>query len=121
MSNELYAQADHRRQLERILVQGIAGRVADTPSSAKEMADAIVTVLDVLTNAAKPSSTASNLDQAAEKFLRWSLPKDFRPDGYITFDAEKAGEAGFHPTGTNLLTHQQAREMLLFVFSKRFA
>jgi len=52
------------------------------------------------------------LDQAVTRFLAWQLPTDFGPDGFIGFDATKAKENNSWPTGTNLLTAQQARQML---------
>ena len=51
-------------------------------------------------------------DKLANRFLSWSLPKDFAPDGYISFDKAAASAAKSHwPTGTNLLHAGQAAEM----------
>lgn len=50
------------------------------------------------------------IDNAVNKFLCWVLPEDFCPDCYISFDNKKA-EKGSWPTGTNLLTAEQAQVM----------
>ena len=51
-------------------------------------------------------------DKLANRFLSWSLPKDFAPDGYVSFDKAAASAAKSHwPTGTNLLHAGQAAEM----------
>ena len=51
------------------------------------------------------------------RFLGWKLPKDFAPDGYISFDREGANLAPEYswPIGTNLLTGPQAMNMLDYV------
>ena len=50
--------------------------------------------------------------ELTRRFLSWSLPKDFAPDGYINFDKAAASAAKSHwPTGTNLLHAGQAAEM----------
>lgn len=41
------------------------------------------------------------------RFLAWKLPKDFAPDGGISFK-----ESAWWPTGTNLLHAGQVKEML---------
>ena len=53
------------------------------------------------------------IDKMVDRFLIWKLPDDFGPDSSITFDREKAKQ-GPHcwPVGTNLLTADQAREMV---------
>lgn len=52
-------------------------------------------------------------DEMVGRFLSWALPKDFYPDGYISFDRDKASKSSyFWPIGTNLLTAEQARKML---------
>ena len=53
------------------------------------------------------------IDKMVDRFLGWKLPDDFSPDSYITFDREKAKQNPiFWPVGTNLLTANQAREMI---------
>lgn len=53
-------------------------------------------------------------DEMVSRFLSWKLPKDFHPDGGMVFIPTKGrGYDSLHwPVGTNLLTAQQAREML---------
>lgn len=46
-------------------------------------------------------------DEMVNRFLNWSFPDDFNPDGGIVFDRRRPG-----PVGTNLLTAIQARQML---------
>lgn len=54
-----------------------------------------------------------------DRFLGWRLPKDFHPDGGIMFmdvydnGTEQGGK--FEPTGTNLFTAEQAKEMFRFL------
>lgn len=57
-------------------------------------------------------------DEMVSRFLSWKLPKDFHPDGGMVFIPTKGrGHDSPHwPVGTNLLTAQQAREMLEHVF-----
>ena len=53
------------------------------------------------------------IDHMVDRFLGWKLPEDFSPDSYITFDHEKAKQnPNFWPIGTNLLTADQARQMV---------
>lgn len=53
------------------------------------------------------------IDQMVDQFLGWKLPEDFGPDCYITFDREKAKQSPHcWPVGTNLLTADQAKEMI---------
>ena len=53
-------------------------------------------------------------DEMVTRFLSWKLPKDFRPDGGMVFIPTKGRgyDSPYWPVGTNLLTWQQAREML---------
>lgn len=46
-------------------------------------------------------------NEMATKFMAWKLPKDFNPDGGISFkpDNYQHPDNPFWPTGTNLLTH----------------
>lgn len=51
---------------------------------------------------------------AVNKFLGWKLPQDFFPDCGISFDGRKDDEwnkGKTWPTGTNLLSADQAMEM----------
>jgi hypothetical protein len=51
-------------------------------------------------------------EEMVGRFLTWKLPSDFAPDGGISFVSPNRSESGFGPVGTNLLTAQQAKEML---------
>ncbi len=52
-------------------------------------------------------------DDMVTRFLGWKLPRNFYPDCHISFDREKASQSALSwPTGTNLLTAEQARKML---------
>ncbi len=53
-------------------------------------------------------------DEMVGRFLGWKLPLNFRPDCGVTIDTEIAGRNGW-PSGTNLLTAEQAKEMLQYV------
>ena len=60
-------------------------------------------------------------DEMVSRFLRWKLPRGFYPDGGITFSMKGRYE-GFPlpdcwPIGKNLLTADQAREMLEHVLA----
>jgi hypothetical protein len=55
-----------------------------------------------------------------DRFLSWKLPADFAPDCGISFAqlaSPKWAEA-IWPIGTNLLTHEQARQMLSHVLKE---
>ncbi len=66
-----------------------------------------------------------NIDEMVQRFLGWKLPKDFEPDGRITFNKHYYDFNGnvvtctldspFWPIGTNLFTADQARQMLEYV------
>lgn len=57
----------------------------------------------------------TTLDKMVDRFLCWKLPKDFGPDSGISFAPthfQQGENADLHwPTGTNLLTAMQAKEM----------
>lgn len=54
-----------------------------------------------------------------DRFCGWHLPKDFHPDGGIMFmdvyDNGTENGGTFEPTGTNLFTAEQAKEMFRFL------
>ena len=53
-----------------------------------------------------------DIKKAVDRFLGWSLPQNFSPDCYISFDREKASaKPHVWPVGTNLFTADQARAM----------
>jgi DNA repair exonuclease SbcCD ATPase subunit len=60
----------------------------------------------------------TSIDQAVDRFLCWKLPEAFDPDCGISFtrdhDHEHSayGRGKYEPTGTNLLTAEQAKAML---------
>ena len=54
------------------------------------------------------------IKSASDRLMGWKLPRDFAPDGGITFSLP--AYEGFDlpmcwPIGTNLLTHEQAQKM----------
>lgn len=51
-----------------------------------------------------------DIDELVNRFLGWKLPQDFAPDAGISFDREY-GEKWGMPSGTNLFTATQARNM----------
>lgn len=60
--------------------------------------------------------TEAQIKLMAERFLRWRLPEDFSPDGGVSFKRmfnEHTGHPMRHePVGTNLLTLDQAVQMV---------
>jgi hypothetical protein len=55
------------------------------------------------------------IDHMVNRFLMWKLPENFAPDCGISFNPsipEAYNKPGFWPVGTNLLTAEQAREMV---------
>lgn len=57
-------------------------------------------------------------NEMVDRFLAWQLPKDFAPDCFISFDKERAERNNSQPVGTNLLTADQARQMLEHVLTE---
>ena len=54
----------------------------------------------------------SNIDKMVDRFLAWKLPGDFGPDAGVTFNPGHIAPSSPHwPTGTNLLTADQTRQM----------
>ncbi len=57
------------------------------------------------------------INDMVSRFLSWQLPKNFAPDGGISFQREYQGFDNYtypnKPTGTNLFTFEQAKEMVL--------
>ncbi len=81
-------------------------------------------LMDAAREALKPKAPYQShaLDEAVSKFLCWRLPRDFHPDGGIslTYPPESA-DGHWWPTGTNLFTAEQARNMLEHVVGERIA
>jgi hypothetical protein len=75
---------------------------------------AIASIADAL----EERNVQPNIGQLVDRFLAWPLPKDFSPDGGISFKNEKdaRGYAPAWPVGTNLFTADQARQMLEYLF-----
>lgn len=58
------------------------------------------------------------IDKMVDNFLAWRLPDDFAPDCGISFDGRKKDAEGHEqswPIGTNLLTADQVKAMLIHV------
>ena len=55
--------------------------------------------------------TDEQIKHMVDRFLMWRLPPDFSPDGGVRFEPESYGYKN-EPIGTNLLTAEQAREMV---------
>jgi hypothetical protein len=56
------------------------------------------------------------IDVMVDRFLSWQLPKDFCPDAGIKFTPLPQPPFTW-PVGTNLLTAQQAREMIVHIMT----
>jgi hypothetical protein len=56
----------------------------------------------------KYKMTEEQIKEMVDRFLSWSLPVDFNPDGGISF----SGHRQHGPTGTNLFTAAQADAMV---------
>lgn len=54
-----------------------------------------------------------DIDKMVSRFLCWKLPEDFNPDGGMVFIPTKGRgyDSPHWPSGTNLLTAEQARKM----------
>lgn len=64
------------------------------------------------------ATTDDLVKEMVNRFLCWKLPKDFCPDAGISFKPTKPYEGdalgnSWWPIGTNLLTAEQAREMII--------
>ena len=60
--------------------------------------------------------TDDQVKYMTERFLQWKLPEDFNPDGGISFSPTyNDGRMKHNPVGTNLLSHNQATEMVRFM------
>lgn len=51
-----------------------------------------------------------------DRFLSWKLPETFNPDGGVRFDKDSLHPAHW-PSGTNLLDHTQATEMVRHILA----
>jgi hypothetical protein len=62
--------------------------------------------------------TDDQIQHMVTRFLAWSLPENFSPDGGVSFS--RLGVNGFTypmPVGTNLLDHEQATAMVRYITS----
>lgn len=64
-------------------------------------------------------ATVPDLKTMVDRFLGWTLPKDFMPDAGISFKPvlNPHGDPYSWPTGTNLLNADQARVMFEYVLA----
>ena len=57
-----------------------------------------------------------------DRFLAWKLPEDFKPDAGIsfkpTFNEHLSQPMKYEPTGTNLFTADQARQMFEYLLAE---
>lgn len=51
------------------------------------------------------------IKEAVGRFLGWKLPRDFCPDGGVSFKPFGTHDTHSWPIGTNILTAEQARQM----------
>lgn len=59
-----------------------------------------------------------NIDEMVNRFLAWKLPSDFSPDCGIEFKKHSMHPVyKFEPTGTNLFTADQAKEMIKHILA----
>ena len=74
--------------------------------------------MDKLRIAFGVETTADLVREMVNRFLCWKLPKDFNPDGGISFTPTRPHEGDefdnlwWWPSGTNLFNAEQAREMI---------
>lgn len=65
--------------------------------------------------------TNYDIDKMVSRFLRWKIPEDFFPDGGIsfkpTFNGINGSQIKAEPSGTNLFTYSQAKEMVLYMLA----
>lgn len=54
--------------------------------------------------------TDDQIGAMVNRFLTWKLPRDFSPDGGISYSGNLG--RGYEPVGTNLLTYTQAEAMI---------
>ncbi len=73
-------------------------------------------------NAGRSEMREADIKHMVDRFLGWKLPKDFFPDGGISFKAV-FNEHTDHPmkaepVGTNLFTADQAKEMVEYMLDE---
>jgi len=108
---------------EQFIVNGVESgfiRMPDPPDSAL---DTLPKIRAALSGSPAPTTppmetemTEAQIKHMVDRFLSWKLPTAFNPDGGISFE-RIAGASGPHPfvrepVGTNLLSADQATEMV---------
>lgn len=85
-----------------------AGEAMQYAQAACNAANALAAVTRLPIPATAP---APDVEAIVQRFLSWSLPLNFSPDGGIIFAAHEHHMAHW-PTGTNLLDYAQAEAMV---------
>ena len=61
------------------------------------------------------------IEEIVQRFLSWKLPKDFCPDGGISFKPGNSQQDTYEnsgwPVGTNLFDARQAKEMIMHILN----
>jgi creatinine amidohydrolase/Fe(II)-dependent formamide hydrolase-like protein len=61
--------------------------------------------------------SAEQIEHMTQRFLSWRLPENFNPDDGVSFtpvaNEGTSYEHRHQPTGTNLFSYEQARQMVL--------
>ncbi len=103
-------QIDHPTDIVRLLIHSTKRLVIEERSAADP-------------RVSTPTPAVVVTDQMIHRFLAWQFPADFSPDGGISFQGKnvwipsKSALKG-RPTGTNLLSYAQARDMLAYVLGQ---
>ena len=111
--NDAEAEAVAKHRLNEIATRIETGYYANLQYSAEDMADAQAKAFR-----AGVSSFHAVVDRMATRLMGWKLPADFNPDGGISFKPyhpQQTPDNPMWPTGTNLLTHEQAKAMFEYV------
>ena len=72
---------------------------------------AVAAATERLAIAQEKATKEVDINRMVDRFLQWKLPTTFQPDGGIYYDNDPTRQ----PTGTNLFTATQAKEMLEFI------
>lgn len=91
------------------------------PEARKKM-DEVTGIPSYAEKDAKTTFQDKLVKHMVDRFLRWKLPEDFRPDGGIDFKPNYNEHTPFparhEPSGTNLLNATQAEAMVRFMLSE---
>jgi len=98
------------KQKSEIMPKQLADFWKESLGNQRNQFHAIASIADAL----EERNGQPNIKHAVDKFLAWPLPKDFSPDGGISFKKEPdaRGYAPAWPVGTNLFTADQAQQMI---------